>query len=101
MIDGERVVGSNINQTVDVSLLPQMLIQRVDVVTGGASASWGSDAVAGVVNFITDKKFNGLKSDVSYGMSQYGDNSTETATANPSSPQRVRTISARRFFRAK
>jgi outer membrane receptor protein involved in Fe transport len=79
LFDGERVVGSNINQTVDVSLLPQMLIQRVDVVTGGASASWGSDAVAGVVNFITDKKFNGLKSDVSYGMSQYGDNSTETA----------------------
>ena len=42
LFDGERVVGSNINQTVDVSLLPQMLIQRVDVVTGGASASWGS-----------------------------------------------------------
>jgi outer membrane receptor protein involved in Fe transport len=79
LFDGERVVGSNINQTVDVSLLPQMLIQRVDVVTGGASASWGSDAVAGVVNFVTDKKFNGFKSDVSYGISQYGDNSTVTA----------------------
>ena len=79
LFDGERVVGSNINQTVDVSLLPQMLIQRVDVVTGGASASWGSDAVAGVVNFVTDKKFNGFKSDVSYGISNYGDNSTTTA----------------------
>ncbi len=79
LFDGERVVGSNINQTVDVSLLPQMLIQRVDVVTGGASASWGSDAIAGVVNFVTDKKFNGFKSDVSYGISQYGDNSTTTA----------------------
>ena len=41
--------------------MPQMLIQRVDVVTGGASASWGSDAVAGVVNFVTDKKFEGFK----------------------------------------
>src|ERR1700690_3285691 len=79
LFDGERVVGANINQTVDVSQLPQMLIQRVDVVTGGASASWGSDAVAGVVNFVTDKKFNGFKSDVSYGLSQYGDNSTVTA----------------------
>jgi outer membrane cobalamin receptor len=79
LFDGQRVVGSNINQTVDVSLLPQMLIERVDVVTGGASASWGSDAVAGVVNFVTDKKFNGLKSDVSYGVSSYGDNSTVTA----------------------
>jgi outer membrane receptor protein involved in Fe transport len=79
LLDGQRVVGANYNQTVDVSLLPQMLIQRVDVVTGGASASWGSDAVAGVVNFVTDKKFNGFKADVSYGMSSYGDNSTTTA----------------------
>jgi iron complex outermembrane recepter protein len=79
LFDGERIVGSNINQTVDVSLLPQMLIQRVDVVTGGASASWGSDAIAGVVNFITDKKFNGFKADVSYGETTYGDNSTTTA----------------------
>lgn len=86
LFDGERVVGSNINQTVDVSLLPQMLIERVDVVTGGASASWGSDAVAGVVNFVTDKKFNGFKTDVSYGLSQYGDNSTETAKVAAGTP---------------
>ena len=79
LIDGERIVGSNINQTVDVSELPQMLISRVDVVTGGASASWGSDAVAGVVNLVTDKKFNGFKSDVSYGQSGYGDNRSTTA----------------------
>ena len=46
-------IAANLNGVVDVSMLPQMLVQRVDVVTGGASASWGSDAVAGVVNFIT------------------------------------------------
>jgi outer membrane cobalamin receptor len=86
LFDGQRVVGSNINQTVDVSLLPQMLIQRVDVVTGGASASWGSDAVAGVVNFITDKKFNGFKTDLSYGLSNYGDNSTATAKVAAGTP---------------
>jgi outer membrane receptor protein involved in Fe transport len=86
LLDGQRVVGSNYNQTVDVSLLPQMLIERVDVVTGGASASWGSDAVAGVVNFVTDKKFNGFKTDVSYGQSTYGDNSTTTAKVAAGTP---------------
>ena len=61
LIDSQRLVAANLNGTVDVSQMPQMLIQRVDVVTGGASASWGSDAVAGVVNFVTDKKFEGFK----------------------------------------
>lgn len=79
LLDGQRVVGSNYNGVVDVSLLPQMLVQRVDVVTGGASASWGSDAVAGVVNFVTDKKFNGFKADVSRGISTYNDDGTTTA----------------------
>ncbi len=46
-----------------------MLISRVDVVTGGASAVYGSDAVTGVVNFVLDKKFNGLKFDVNSGIS--------------------------------
>ncbi len=46
---------------VDVDTLPQMLMSRVDVVTGGASAVYGSDAVAGVVNFILDKNFTGFK----------------------------------------
>jgi iron complex outermembrane receptor protein len=44
LLDSQRVVGGNFNGVVDVSQMPQMLIQRVDVVTGGASASWGSDA---------------------------------------------------------
>jgi len=78
LIDGERVIGANDSGVVDMSLMPQMLIQRVDVVTGGASASWGSDAVAGVVNVVTDKKFEGFKVDASYGESQYDDNKTAT-----------------------
>jgi len=52
---------------VDVSELPQQLISRVDVVTGGASASYGSDALSGVVNFVLDTKFTGLKGDFSAG----------------------------------
>jgi outer membrane receptor protein involved in Fe transport len=73
LLDSERVVGGNFNGVVDVSQMPQMLIQRVDVVTGGASASWGSDAVAGVINFVTDKKFEGFKMNAQAGISTYGD----------------------------
>src|ERR1700733_8229071 len=56
MVDGERIIPSSSQGVVDISLIPQLLIQRVDVVTGGASASWGSDAVSGVVDFVLDKK---------------------------------------------
>ncbi|HEX2762123.1 MAG TPA: TonB-dependent receptor plug domain-containing protein, partial [Rhizomicrobium sp.] len=73
LLDGQRVIGGNFNGAVDVSQMPQMLIQRVDVVTGGASASWGSDAVAGVINFVTDKKFEGFKANAMAGLSTYGD----------------------------
>jgi len=73
LLDSQRVVGGNFNGAVDVSQMPQMLIQRVDVVTGGASASWGSDAVSGVVNFIFDKKFEGFKMNLNGGISNYAD----------------------------
>ncbi|HWY64260.1 MAG TPA: TonB-dependent receptor plug domain-containing protein, partial [Rhizomicrobium sp.] len=73
LIDNQRFVAANLNGTVDVSMMPQMLIQRVDIVTGGASAAWGSDAVAGVVNFVTDKKFEGFKLNAVAGLSGYGD----------------------------
>src|SRR3954468_12687233 len=73
LLDSQRVVGGNFNGVVDVSQMPQMLIQRVDVVTGGASASWGSDAVTGVINFVTDKKFEGFKMNTMAGLSTYGD----------------------------
>src|SRR5580692_39392 len=78
LIDGERVVPANVTGIADVSEFPQLLIQRVDVVTGGASASWGSDAVGGVVNFVTDKNFTGIKANIEGGISTYGDNLTAT-----------------------
>jgi len=74
LIDGQRVVGANVTGVPDVSLFPQLLIQRVDVVNGGASASYGSDAVGGVVNFITDTRFKGIKGNVQGGISRYDDN---------------------------
>jgi iron complex outermembrane recepter protein len=79
LLDSQRFVPANVTGVPDISEFPQLLIQRVDVVTGGASASWGSDAIAGVVNFITDKKFVGFKANISTGLSTYTDNGTITA----------------------
>ncbi len=73
LLDGHRVPTSNQDGSVNVDILPQMLVSRVDIVTGGASAVYGSDAVAGVVNFILDKKFTGLKFKADVGISEYGD----------------------------
>ena len=74
LLDGQRVVPANVTGVPDISLFPQLLVERVDVVTGGASASYGSDAVGGVVNFITNKRFVGLKMNVLGGVTTYGDN---------------------------
>src|SRR3979490_243052 len=79
LIDGQRVVPAVLGGTVDISQFPQLLIQRVDIVTGGASASWGSDAVSGVVNFILDNKFSGFKANILTGITTYGDDANVTA----------------------
>ncbi|MHB1206674.1 MAG: TonB-dependent receptor domain-containing protein, partial [Rhodospirillaceae bacterium] len=73
LLDGHRVVGASFSLAPDIGEFPQALISRVDVVTGGASAAWGSDAVAGVVNFVLDKKFVGFKGEVSGSVTTYGD----------------------------
>lgn len=73
LLDGQRVVGANVTGVPDISQFPQLLIKRVDVVTGGASASYGSDAVGGVINFITDTRFEGAKFNAQTGVSTYGD----------------------------
>jgi outer membrane receptor protein involved in Fe transport len=73
LLDGQRVGASSLTGLVDVNQFPQQLVKRVDVVTGGASSSWGSDAVAGVVNFVLDHEFTGLKAQVQGGVTDYGD----------------------------
>ncbi|HWC62479.1 MAG TPA: TonB-dependent receptor plug domain-containing protein, partial [Rhizomicrobium sp.] len=67
LFDAQRIVQSNITGGVDINTIPSTVISRVDVVTGGASAAWGSDAVAGVVNFVLNKNFDGLKGSVEFG----------------------------------
>jgi len=74
LLDGQRVVAANVTGVPDISQFPQLLVERVDVVTGGASASYGSDAVGGVVNFITNKRFEGFKAQAQGGVTTYGDN---------------------------
>jgi outer membrane receptor protein involved in Fe transport len=73
LFDGHRVAPNSPNGTVDIDMIPQLLLKRVDIVTGGASAVYGSGAVTGVVNFITDTKFQGVKLNGSYGISTKGD----------------------------
>jgi outer membrane receptor protein involved in Fe transport len=73
LLDGRRIVPSTRRGTTDVSILPQNLIERVEVVTGGASAAYGSDAVAGVVNFMLDTDYVGLKGEIQGGISEQGD----------------------------
>jgi iron complex outermembrane receptor protein len=76
MIDTERVVPTATGGGVDVTLIPSMLVARTEVVTGGASAVYGSDAVAGVVNIILDKKLEGFKGQADYGQTSHHDGGT-------------------------
>lgn len=73
LLNGQRIVGNISTGVVDTNQIPQQLIQRVDTVFGGASAEYGSDALTGVINFVLDNKFTGLKGEVSGGATTYGD----------------------------
>lgn len=72
LVDGMRFVGSGAGGAVDLNNIPASLVETIDVVTGGASAVYGSDAIAGVVNFILKKDFEGIQLDVSDRMSASG-----------------------------
>jgi len=71
--NGRRIVGASQDGVVDLNMIPTSLISRVEVVTGGASAVYGSDAMAGVVNFVTKDDFEGFEIGGSYGISDEGD----------------------------
>jgi outer membrane receptor protein involved in Fe transport len=73
LIDGQRSVASTTVGFVDTQTIPQGLIKGIEVVTGGASSVYGSDAVSGVVNFILNRDFEGLKADYEFGITDYGD----------------------------
>jgi len=73
LLDGVRVVPFDLVGRVDLNIIPLALIDRVDVLTGGASSTYGADAVSGVINFITRSDFSGMELQVSDGITQRGD----------------------------
>jgi iron complex outermembrane receptor protein len=74
LVDGRRVVPSTRRGYVDISLLPESLIERVDVVTGGASAAYGSDAVSGVANVVLETNLTGWRLSAQEGITSRNDN---------------------------
>lgn len=82
LVNGRRhVSGIEGTSSVDVSTIPSALIERVEVLTGGASAIYGADAVTGVVNFVLKDDFEGLELDFRPGISEEGDGETTTFSA--------------------
>jgi outer membrane receptor protein involved in Fe transport len=73
LLNGRRFVPSTLEGSVDLNQIPTLLIERSEVVTGGASAQYGSDAVAGVVNLILKSDLEGFRSDLQYGRTEAGD----------------------------
>lgn len=73
LLDGRRATPSNAAGIVDINTIPSAAIARVEIITGGASATYGADAVAGVTNFILKKNFRGVELDGSSSISQAGD----------------------------
>ena len=79
LVDGRRHVGgAQGSSAVDIGSIPQALVERVEVLTGGASAVYGADGVSGVVNFVLRDDYEGLEADVRYGASEYGDSEQAT-----------------------
>ncbi|WP_337189641.1 TonB-dependent receptor domain-containing protein [Aurantiacibacter rhizosphaerae] len=74
LIDGRRATPGNASLTVDINTIPAAAVQRIETISGGASAVYGADAVAGVTNFVLKDNFEGLELDAQVGITQEGDN---------------------------
>ena len=72
LVNGRRANPSDRSGAVDLNTIPSSLIERVEIITGGASAVYGADAVAGAINFILKKDFEGIETNVSYGQAEDG-----------------------------
>src|SRR5215510_21815 len=80
LLDGRRLPLADIFGTVDINLVPESILSRVQTITGGASAVYGSDAMSGVVNFISLRQFQGVSFDAQYGNTEHGDLGRSKAT---------------------
>lgn len=73
LVNGRRFMAANSDGVVDLATIPDALIENVEIVTGGASAVYGSDAIAGAVNFIMRRNFSGLEAAYTHGQTSEGD----------------------------
>jgi outer membrane receptor protein involved in Fe transport len=80
LLDGRRLQPSDSQGTIDLNIIPTSLISATEVITGGASATYGSDAIAGVVNFKLKTDFKGIDADVQSGITERGDGRTLDAS---------------------
>jgi outer membrane receptor protein involved in Fe transport len=79
LLDGRRVVSSQQAGTIDIAMFPTALIERVEIVTGGASAAYGSDAISGVTNFILNTDFEGVSGNLQTGETDRHDHQSHQA----------------------
>jgi outer membrane receptor protein involved in Fe transport len=87
LVDGRRVVStSNQADVVDINIIPSNLLERMDVVTGGASATYGSGAMAGVVNLVLNSRLTGFNLDMDYGVNEAGDGASPHISASGGMP---------------
>lgn len=80
LFDGRRLQPSDVQGTVDLNTISPALLSNVEVITGGASAVYGSDAVAGVVNFLFNNRFRGLELQADFGVTQEGDGGNQSVS---------------------
>jgi iron complex outermembrane recepter protein len=73
LLDGKRIVPASAVMVTDVNSIPSAMLERVEIISGGASAVYGADAVGGVTNFILKKNFRGMQFDAQYGATEAGD----------------------------
>lgn len=76
LVNGRRYVAYDSSQVVDLNTIPAALLEKVKVLTGGRSATYGSDAVSGVINFVTKQDFNGVQANANYRLTGEGDGGT-------------------------
>lgn len=81
LVDGRRLIASNPNGSIDLNTIPMVMIENVEIISGGASATYGSDAIAGVVNFKLRRKFSGIELGGRVGATTQGDAANRQLTA--------------------
>lgn len=79
LVDGRRYIPGDVTGLTDLAMIPDLLVDRVEIITGGASAVYGSDAVAGAVNFVLRRNFEGVQAQYQYGETSRGDGASHKA----------------------